>query len=447
MTEAGGETPIMNDATPLTFTPSPMAPTGKRAFIPLSRPDVVEAALSPSRIPGETDRQIARRVFYKMGCLRQHQSAQTLNELADIYDLFNPDDDTINLREFSTEERSQKRAELVAKLRDVALSANYDELTEAALEAVLDQTSPEGVHVDVDFSEFEVRLIFFRGEAEITRTKRDVKTLYLKKRSYSVPVYSRLLMALKFKTEEVRIAEIMAAEGVDEDEARKKLRRLRKHIPAHASVDHVYLKIFKNIPRHDVEMLFPNIRVKMKYTDKLQLGGSAVFGFLTWLIGTATKLVVAVALSPVMLVLALVTGVGGIMYAQIRNIFITRDRYRMQLAQSLYFQNLANNLGALALIVDEAEEEDVKEEVLLYSYLLYDPAPAGDIEWTDRKIEEALRADYGIDINFDVHDALERLMAAGLVFRNAAGELQAMPLAEADRHLSKRWCDAIEAAA
>lgn len=431
----------MNIATPLTLAP---AEPSTRTFIPIARPDVIDALMNAERWNGEDERQIARRVFYKIGCLRQHQSALALNEIAHVYDPFNPDDDTVNQEDLSTQQRTEKRRELVEKLREHAFSANYVELTEEGLEEVLDNATPDGVHVDVDFAEFEVKLIFFRGEDVVTRTKRDLKWLFLKKYSYNVPVYVRLFMALKFKTEEVRMKEIMQAESLDETAAKKKLHKLRKHFPEGVSTDHVYLKIFKNIPRYDVEMLFPNIRVRMKYTDKLQLGGSALLGTLTWAIGTATKLLVAVALSPIMLAAALLTGVGGILYAQIRNIFITRDRYRMQLAQSLYFQNLANNQGALALLVDEAEEEDVKEEVLLYGHLV--GQPTADTDALDRKIEAFLRAKFGIDVNYDLHDALDRLLACGLVTRSASGELQALPLAEADRHLHRRWCDAVEAA-
>jgi hypothetical protein len=432
----------MNDATPVTLVESS---PGNKTFIPIARSDVIDALTSPERWRDESERQLAMRVCYKIGCLRQHQSAVALNELSHAYDPFNPDDDTINQRELSVEERTVKRRELVEMLRQYAAGANYEELTEARLEEILTTASPDGVEVDVDFSEFEVKLVFFRGEDELVREKRDITKLFLRKYSYTVPIYTRLIMALKFKTEEVRIAEIMKADDIDEAAARKKLHKLRKHLPSGASTEHVYLKIFKHIPRYDVEMLFPNIRVKMKYRDKIQLGGSALFGMLTWAVGTATKLLVAVALSPIMLAMALLTGVGSIMYAQIRNIFITRDRYRMQLAQSLYFQNLANNQGALALIVDEAEEEDVKEEVLLYCHLLDHPVPASQLDALDRHIEAFLRAKFGIDVNFDFHDALERLLACGLVSRSASGTFEAMPLAQADRHLYQRWCALAEA--
>jgi hypothetical protein len=432
----------MNDATPVEIIP---ASPGSKTFIPISRGDIIEAAASAGLWSSDGDRALARRVFYKIGCLRQHQSARALNELSEAYDPFNPDDDTLNQEEFSVEQRTQKRRELVEKLRKHALSANYEELTEEGLEEVLSNASPDGVDVDVDFTEFEVRLLFFRGEATVTKSRRSIMKLFLRHDIYDVPVYLRLLMALKFKTEEVRIREIMAADNLDEAAARKKLHKLRKHLPKDASTEHVYLKIFKHIPRDDVEMLFPNIRVKMKYRDKLQLGGSALVGTLTWALGTATKLLVAVALSPVMLAIALLSGVGGIMYAQIRNIFITRDRYRMQLAQSLYFQNLANNQGALALIVDEAEEEDIKEEVLLYTHLLDRPVSPSELDTLDARIEDFLKATFGIEVNFDFHDALDRLVASGLVLQTASGAFQALPITEADRHLRERWCQLVDA--
>jgi hypothetical protein len=439
----------MNDATPVTLVPvtaSASAPV-RKTFLPISRGDVIEALLSPDRYASERDRALARSVFYKIGCLRQHASSLALNELTDTYDPFNPDDDTINLRELTLEERTQKQGELVEIIRKHALSANYEEISEQGLQEILDKSTPDGVSVEVDFSEFEVKLLFFRGEEENLRERRDLFRLYLSKSQYTIPTFNRLFMALKFKPEALRIPEIMAADKLDEKAARRKLRRLRRSIPKTASIDHVYLKIFKNIPRYDVEMLFPNIRVKMKYRDKLQLGGSAVVGTVTWALGTATKLLVAVALSPLVLAAALLTGVGGIIYAQIRNIFITRDRYRMLLAQSLYFQNLANNQGALALIVDEAEEEDVKEEVLLYSHLLEQPIAARDVEVLDRRIEAFFSEKFGAEVDFDVYDALERLLASGLVIRTPSGELHARPLDEADRRLRNIWYNLADAAA
>ena len=338
----------MNDASPITVAGQAMA---QPAFIPVSRSDIVKALLSPDRWASNEERALANDVLMKIGSLRQHKSGVLLNQLNDLYDPFNPDDETVNVTEAPEIERLEKRRQFNAQLKDLINSANYHELQEYELEEILDKATPEGVHVEVDFKEYDVMLIFYRGAYDAPRTKRDYRRLFLKKKQYGVPTFLRLFIAIKFKPAEIRIKELMSDYGLDEEKARKRLKKMRRMLPPACSTDHIYLKIFKTIPRYDVEMLFPNIKVKMKYRDKLQLGGSALVGTTAWAVGTAAKLAVAVALSPMLLVGALVTGVGGIMYAQIRNIFITRDRYRMQLAQSLYFQNLANNQGALALIV------------------------------------------------------------------------------------------------
>ncbi len=427
----------MNEVSPIAVAQPALS---EKAFIPISRSDIVQALLKPDHWPSSTQQAQASAVLNKIGLLRQYRSGVLLNDLSDLYDPFNPDDETVNLVEVTEMERLEKRRIFNAKLKDLITSANYRELSPDELEEVLTRAPPDGVHVDVDFHEYEVRLMFYRGEARKKKKIRDIRKLFLKHKTYEVPTFERLFLAIKFKPAETRVREIMHEDDTDEEKALKKLRKIRRMLPPSFSTDHIYIKVFKNIPRHDVEMLFPNIRVKMKYRDKLQLGGSALFGTLTWAVGTASKLLVAVALSPIMLAGALLTGVGGIMYAQIRNIFITRDRYRMQLAQSLYFQNLANNQGALALMVDEAEEEDVKEEALLYIHLLHMPVHMSQIEVLRARINAFLHETFAVEINFDIHDALDRLRSLRLVEQTTGGDLRPVPLDEANRHLTDVWC-------
>ena len=431
----------MNEASPINVGASNLA---EPAFIPVSRSDIIAGLLHPDLWESQSQSALASDVLHKMGLLRQYRSSLLLNELSEIYDPFNPDDETVNVTEASDMERLEKRRIMNAKLRELVTSANYRELSQQDLEDVLTQASPDGVHVEVDFREYEVRLMFYRGESQTALKKRDIRKLFLRHLHYEVPTFERLFLAVKFKPEEERIQEIMREEQVDEDKARKRLKKLRRMLPPSFSTDRIYIKVFKDIPRYDVEMLFPNIRVKMKYSDKLQLGGSAVVGTLTWAIGTGTKLLVAVAISPLVLAGALITGVGGIMYAQIRNVFITRDKYRMLLAQRLYFQNLANNQGALALMIDEAEEEDVKEEALLYIHLLQTPVHYTQIDAVRTRINAFLSNRFGIEVHFDVNDALGRLMSLGLVQQTANGDLRAIPLEHANQNLRTIWqrlCD------
>ncbi|MBX2805094.1 MAG: DUF3754 domain-containing protein [Hyphomicrobiales bacterium] len=425
----------MNEASPIRIDPPE---TMESAFIPLSRDDVIKGLASEELWSNPEERANVYSVLNLIGMIRQHHSAETLNRLTDLYDPFNPDDETVNLVEAQEMERLEKRRIFNSKLKELVTSANFQEIGSEEMDEIFEKASPDGVHVEVDFDEYELCLMFHRGESTVEKKKRDIMKLYLKHKTYRVDVYDRLFVALKFKPEEQRITELQR-DGLDEKAARKKLTKLRKMLPPAFSTDHIYVKIFKSIPKYDVEMLFPNLRVKMKYRDKLQLGGSALLGTLTWAVGTASKLLVAVALSPIVLAGTLLTGVGGIMYAQIRNIFVTRDRYRMQLAQSLYFQNIANNQAALALMVDEAEEEDVKEEALLYVHLCQWPVHESQLENLRIRIDGFLFKNFQIDVKFDIRDALDRLMARGLVTQSPTGELQAMPPQEAVPFLKTAW--------
>ncbi len=426
----------MNEASPIRAEAVALT---RDAFIPVSRPDIIKALTADAYWTNPEQRSHAENVLRLIGMLRQHQSAETLNRMSEIYDPFNPDDETVNIVEASEMERLEKRRMFNSKLKDLVTSANFRELTPDELEEIFEKASPDGVHVEVEFGEYEVRLMFYRGASTMRKRKRDARKLFLKHTEFDVDIFERLFLAIKLKPEEQRIRELMQENGIDEKKARKKLAKMRSMLPPACSSDHIYIKIFKDIPRFDVEMLFPNIRVKMKYKDKLQLGGSALFGAATWAIGTASKLIVAVAISPVVLAGTLITGVGGIMYAQVRNIFITRDRYRMQLAQSLYFQNIANNQAALALMVDEAEEEDVKEEALLYAHLCQTPTHTSQLENLRIRINAFLFKNFGVDVDFDIHDALTRLIARGLVTQSPAGELRAMPPEEAAPFLRNAW--------
>ena len=58
-------------------------------------------------------------------------------------------------------------------------------------------------------------------------------------------------------------------------------------------------------------------------------------------------------------------------------------------------------------------------------------------------INDFLTEKFGIDVSFDIRDALERLIDQGLVQESPAGDFRAMPLRDASRHLYERWCAAL----
>ena len=92
----------MNEASPILIdAPASVEP----AFIPISRDDVIRELSSEKLWTNPDERASVALVLKLIGLLRQHQSAETLNRLVDLYDPFNPDDETVNLVEATEMER------------------------------------------------------------------------------------------------------------------------------------------------------------------------------------------------------------------------------------------------------------------------------------------------------------------------------------------------------
>ena len=143
-------------------------------------------------------------------------------------------------------------------------------------------------------------------------------------------------------------------------------------LPVAVSSDYVYLKLFKNLPRSDVEMIFPNTKVRFRLFDKIKFGVTAGGGLGMGVFGTASKIALLTT-NPIAFAGALV-GLGGVAARQASNFIAQRNRYMVVMAQNLYFHAMADNRGVVTLLADRAAEEDVKEEMLLYSVLAKAPA-------------------------------------------------------------------------
>ena len=200
--------------------------------------------------------------------------------------------------------------------------------------------------------------------------------------------------------------------------------------------DYIYIKLFKNMPRSDVEMIFPNTKVRFRLFDKLKFGVTAGSGVGMGVFGTVGK--IAIASNPYTLAAA-VAGLGGVALRQATAFINQRTRYMVVLAQNLYFHAMADNRGVMTLLADRAAEEDIKEEMLLYGVLAKERVNVRDLRQVDEAIEEYLKATFGIEVNFDVDDALQRLKAEGIVNELPDGTLETLPPREAALHIDKLW--------
>src|SRR5262249_1205990 len=112
-------------------------------------------------------------------------------------------------------------------------------------------------------------------------------------------------------------------------------------------------------------------------------------------------------------------------------------RYQKRLADTVYFRNIANNTGVIDLVVGAGEEQDVKEAFIAYWILRCDQQPLQKEE-IDARAEAFLLARFGLDLDFEVQDTLDKLERLDLVTRNGDA-YTACSAPEALAILDARW--------
>ena len=407
----------------------------REKFLPVTRYALIDRLAREQAWPAG-DAAHARRFFRYLDYWRQQSYVARLLELEQNYEPFSPDSDLLVTRKFSAPEQAQMQKGLIAGMQKLLVQANFRRIDPADVDLILTKDSFYGLDLHVDLAAFEEILIYYRGAVTRTERRRSKKRLYLMKEQYEVPIFQRLFLLFKLKPVELRVREVMSAERCTRKEAERIVKRRQSALPAQVKSDYVYMKLFKNIPRSDLEMVFPNTQVRFRMFDKLKFGVTAGSGLGAGVFGTAGKL--AVASNPFALAGA-VGGLGLVALRQGTNFINQRNRYMVTMAQNLYFHSMADNRGVMTLLADRAAEEDVKEEVLLYAVLAKETVNLRDIGEVDSAIEQYLLNHFGLNVNFDVDDALERLLADGIVEQQADGSLVTKRPHEAALHIDKLW--------
>ena len=291
------------------------------------------------------------------------------------------------------------------------------------------------VRLEADFDDFEQMAFYRRGE----RTRQEeVKTLLgLRRRTITFTNYGKVLVYVKFKD-----AAYFEARG-------KKVDRLP------FTPGSTIIKLFQDVPRADLEMLFPNAQVRMRRIDKLLIGVPAV---VSGVIVIATKLIAS--LVPVLLLLAFWFGArrepvqldqgqllalgaglmafGGFLVRQFTKFKNRKIQFMKSLSESLYFRNLDNDAGVFHHLLDAAEEEEVKEAVLAYHFLRTAGGPLTAAE-LDGRIEDWFARRWEAAFDFEVEDGVGKLRRLRLVDDDGHGRLTAVALDEAMQSLDETW--------
>lgn len=396
--------------------------------IPVPRRDIVVALLDEFAAHVERDDLTQLRAICELLVKIYHLEFHAeLEHMKRAYAPFNPDldDENLDLSDMPTSERAKQLAD---HLRIVLERGNYQCLSDGDLHHALTERSLFPLDIVVDTSVYEELVLFARGET--VRNVEIPRWFGLSKRAIDVATFDRVCMYIRFKTREQLERE------------RGKLKQPPRFEPGTT-----ILKLFRNIPRADLEILFPNCTPQMRPIDKWFFGVPAVVGGIP----------VLFKLAPLMFALAVVLGfrndeidtasllagltglavLGSYLFRQWSKFKNRRMLFIKELSENLYFRNLDNNEGVLTRLVDEAEEEECKEALLAYFFLLRTPNGVSAAE-LDGVIERWLKARFNLSTDFEVSDAIAKLANLGLVHEND-GQFSVCSPSEGLAQLRKRW--------
>jgi len=388
-------------------------------YIPLRKSDLVTLLCKDPKLDYR-ERDAFRQFCRLVGSIWHFEYLETLEKLKDSYAPFDPDSQCKPLKEMSPDEQPARIEKLFDGFVGLMERANFKRMSKKDIDdAVEGGASDWGINMEVDFDVFERIELFSRGEGIVSRTKRH-PLLFWRKVTKKVDCYQRLALLLKL--------------------------RPHKRLPPNIDTSRVFMKMFKDIPKLDLEMVLPGTRIQMPSLTKFKLGGSLI-GTLgagiakTWAaISTAVSTVVTggmTAVSNIAFVPFVV--LGGYAYKQWAGYQVTKQKYFKMLTESLYYQNLDNNAGVITQVLDEAEEQECRETILAYYYLWkYAPPTGWKSEQIDDYVEMELEGKLGLKVDFEIDDALAKLEKLGIVKQNGDRYIAA-PLDKALEMLDYRW--------
>jgi F0F1-type ATP synthase gamma subunit len=128
---------------------------------------------------------------------------------------------------------------------------------------------------------------------------------------------------------------------------------------------------------------------------------------------------------------------GGFLFKQFNTFKNRKIQFMKTLTDSLYFKNLDNNQGVFHHLIDAAEEEEFKEAMLAYYFLITEHKDL-NMESLDQVIEEWFREKLNCPMDFEVNDAIDKLLRLNLVEKQN-GFIKAKSLKECNQILDNTW--------
>ena len=382
----------------------------KQHYIPISRSRVKEELFQMDQLTDELRIDLGK-ISQMLEVIWHHSSHAQLEKLKILYESMDPD-------QIGTPD-SVGKEEFLRTLRKALHNGNWKEISEQERKAAENGENIFPISLDVRLDELVTSNLFKLGEVSTRETRSS--WFGLKKEKITIEAFDRVIQILQYHDE-----------GWFED------RNRMKHYPGEVAAG-LHLRLFKTVPKLDLETIFPNTSPEMRYLDKVKIIAPLIGGFFTLLVKFGPLLYGGNAgNTSTSIVSGICVALGTYILKSYMTYQKTRDKYQTQISRNLYFKGQANNAAVLNMVIDMAEEQEVKEALLAYTFLLADQTNH-NYDSLDRRIEQWLLDTFDVEVGFEIEDSIRKLAEMKLLVKKDDGSLSVLSAKESLMILDKYW--------
>ncbi len=403
----------------------------REQYIPFDKEFLLEQQIAENTLDHKNNEDL-KKLFEILEHYFHYEAFNLTQQLKRNYAAFDPDRIPRERNKYTGKSELQIFKET---LLEVLKRANYSRVEQSTLDAALNDSDLIGLQLAIDFNDFKEHYLYVRGQHT---SKETVSKLFFWKKEIDIESYDSVMVYLHYN---------------DAEHFQKKKIDL-KTLPFDPGC--IVLKVFKRVPKNDLETIFPNAIPKMSLTDKLLLWVPGVGGGVSLLSAKVIPALVAsyaaykagesfklddvnTGLMQGLVALGLL---GVYLFRQYSGYVNKKIKFSKMLSDSLYFKNLGNNSGVFNSILDSSEEEELKETILAYAFL-NKSKHALTAEELDHEIESWFKDTLKTDIDFDVHEALIKLKNIG-IGSETNGKWEVLTLEKSRAKVDELWDNIFE---
>lgn len=424
----------------------------REAFIPCSRQELIELCLIDNKF-SDSEKDKFRDFCHILSAYYHFKFHHYLENIKKNFVPFNPDKEVQQEKtQSNSSTKKQQEIDLVDTVVEVLEQANYKPLSNASLKRAFAESSLFDLKTEVDFNDFDRVVCYCRGDIYQNII---VKKLFRKKNK-TIDLFERVVLLIKFKEEKHFKDKPVATEELTFKPGK------------------IYVYLYKNLAKADIEFIFPNIQMSMTWKDRIIFGIPAIGAGVSLIVKVLPQLLLIAGviiyvtlghqpieeleireeevnnIMPLLVtLLSLIVTLGGFAFKQYTSYKTKQIKFQKSVTETLFFRNMASNVGVFQYLIDAAEEEECKEIILVYYHLLTTSTPLTASE-LDSQIEAWMEERLGKQVDFDIENTLKSLelikmenhqnnQSKSLLIRNDKNHCYGLPLDEAKQVIDWVW--------